>query len=137
MSGDKLIGTVIAVNVNPRSGIPKYHQERRVLVGECGLVGDYHNRPIRESFRNPGTFKKNLWHLSLLAQEVLGLLNQDTALEGMQVLLPGSLGENITVSHLGDLADVADGTIFAIGEHDAMQDYRRASSDDWEAPASG
>lgn len=109
-------GMVFAVCTSPVGGIPKFPQSE-ALVGEHGLVGDYHNRPLRPSYSKPGTKKPNEWHISLLAEEVIRYLNtkrKDT-LAGMKELLAGSLGENITTQYLWDLSSIPNGSRIKIG----------------------
>lgn len=108
-------GIVRSVNTSPKGGIPKQPQTRGVKLCEFGLEGDYHNRSTRTSNRDPSITKVNLWHLSILAEEVVDEMNVDRALREMRILMPGSLGENLTVRGLGDLADIPDNTQIVVG----------------------
>lgn len=107
-------GTVVSLNTRPTSGIPKIPRPGGVIIGEHGFVDDYHNQPLRKSYSVLGALKENLWHISILAREVYDDLNRDPELAEMRLLVPGDLGEGITVEGLGDLSDVKDGTVLLL-----------------------
>ncbi len=107
-------GKIVAVNISAHWNIPKYPVDGPVMLGSHGLVGDYHNREMRQSFSKPGTFKPNTdRHLTLFADEVMFDLNCELGTE----LRAGSLGENITTRGLGDLSQIRDGMRLRIGNH--------------------
>lgn len=109
-------GHVFALSTSADPGVPKYPHEYCALVERYGMSGDYHNRPMRPSFSQKGIWKPNDRQVSLLAHEVLVELNE--VLEGSlsDLLEPGSLGENITTTGLGDLSDIPNGSLVHIGE---------------------
>ncbi len=104
-------GTVVAVCISHVGNLPK-HAQPRVTVGTHGLEDDYHNRELRPSFSNRGTFKPNIdRHISLVAIEVI----EEMAKLLGKTLGPGALGENITTRGMGDLSQIADGTRIMVG----------------------
>ena len=103
------VGRVVGVCLRPTSGVPKYRQEA-IVIGPDGVVGYYHAGPVNRH-RKKGPPEPNHRQLTLVAQEVLDELN---ALLGT-TLHAGSLGENITVEGLGDLSDLAPGTLLRVG----------------------
>ena len=105
------VGRVIVVCTSPVEGVPKYVQPE-ATIAEFGFEGDYHCRPLRPSFSQPGTFKPNTdRHISIVAKEALDAVNAKLEL----ALQPGSLGENILTEGLGDLGDVVEGACIEIG----------------------
>ena len=103
-------GRVVAVCTSNKPGIPK-HQRKSARVAKFGFAGDFHCKEMRRSFSSGGLKPNTDRHISLLAQEVIDALNKELTVS----LLPGSLGENITTSGLGDLSDIPDGTLIHIG----------------------
>jgi len=101
------IGKIIAVCTSPNSGVPKYPHTSG-LIGQYGLIGDYHCRPMRQSFSKPGTEKPNTdRHITIVAKEVVDELNHEL---GINVPI-GGLGENILVEGLGDLSYINGGNV--------------------------
>jgi len=98
-------GTVLAVCLSPRGGIPKYPQEQ-VSVGPHGVEGDYHCGAFRVSSRT-GQRLPNLRQVSVCAQEVYDEL--ETTL-GVRIP-PGGFSENVLVQGLGDLSDLQPGDL--------------------------
>ena len=96
-------GSVVAVCVRPLGGIPKFPQDS-IKISKYGFLGDFHCRQFRESRTKPGTYKHNERQVTIVAQEVLDLVNKDLKLK--KPLKPGDLGENITVTGLGDLSKI-------------------------------
>lgn len=104
-------GSIVAACISPNEGLPKYPQQR-VIVGEYGLEGDFHNRQMRRSFSKPGTLKPNEdRHITVVAQEALEAFNGELGLD----LKAGDFGENFLTKGLGDLADVPEGAVISIG----------------------
>lgn len=103
-------GRVVAVCTSRNSGIPKL-QRKYARITHYGFAGDYHAKKMRHSFGTGGQKPNIDRHISIVAQEVIDAINEELGLS----LIPGSLGENITTSGLGDLSDIADGTIIHIG----------------------
>ena len=104
MSTETNDGRIVAVCISPQHGFPTYPQER-VVVGPLGIEGDAHSGPMRESFTKPGTFKENDRSISIVADEVRQEMNDTLGLN----MLPGDFNEQVLVSGLGDLGDVAIG----------------------------
>ena len=111
MEAKSRTGIIVAVCVNPNKGTRK-SSCFAASVGQFGLLGDYHNRRERRSFSQPGTWKPNTdRHISILAAEAYDALNAELG----TALMPGDFGENILVRGVGDLSDVADGSLISIG----------------------
>ena len=106
----QLSGTIVAVCTSSQGNVPKYPQSE-VEVGPYGFVGDVHAGETRMS-RKTGQPKANDRQVSLVAEEVLADLNRELG----TALKPGDFGENITVRGIGDLSDVPDGAVLAIGD---------------------
>lgn len=106
-------GYVVVVCTSPVDGVPKYPQDQ-VIVGVHGFEGDYHNRAMRRSFSEPGTFKPNSdRHVSILSKEAV-----DSVCSELGITLEiGSLGENILTEGLGDLSWVRPDSSIVIGPH--------------------
>ncbi|RJQ36136.1 MOSC domain-containing protein [Candidatus Parcubacteria bacterium] len=103
------IGKVIAVCLSKQGNVPKYPQAR--VIVDQGFTGDFHAGATRIS-RTTGQPKLNDRQLSLVADEVLDALEEE-----LGIFLPaGSFGENITTLGLGNLADIPNGAIIAIGD---------------------
>jgi MOSC domain-containing protein YiiM len=85
------------VAASATKGVFKTRFPSGTLVAELGLAGDFHARGGKRQ-------------VSLLRQEVIDDL---AALQGTEIL-PGDLGENLTVSGL-DLDRLPAGTILAVG----------------------
>lgn len=94
------IGKIVAVCVSQKSGVPKVPR-KSVFVDEKGFVGDLHNGKKRQ--------------ISIVAQEVLDILNKDLAKYDIY-LKPGDFRENLTVSGLGDLSQIEKENILQIGD---------------------
>lgn len=107
-----MTGVVVAVCTSPKGDIPKFPQPY-VTVEQRGFKGDFHNREMRPSFSQRGTFKPNTdRHISLVAVEVLEGLGKHIG----KTLKPGALSENITTRGLGDLSQIPDGARLLIGD---------------------
>ena len=105
-------GKIVAVCTSFRTGIPKYPLYE-VRVAQYGFVSDYHCKPMRQSFSNPGTEKPNTdRHITILAQEATDAVCAELM---MDKLPPGALGENILTQGLGDLSYVDSGARILIG----------------------
>lgn len=103
-------GTVVAVCLSEKGGVPKYPQSE-VIIAEFGIAGDFHCNPMRRSFSKPGTMKPNTdRHITIVASEAIEYANKELGLS----LAPGSLGENITVRGMGDLSDISGGALVSI-----------------------
>ncbi|GBD12229.1 Putative metal-sulfur cluster biosynthesis proteins YuaD [bacterium HR24] len=98
-------GTVIAVCLSTRGGVPKYPQEQ-VTVGPYGVEGDYHYGAFRTS-RRTGQTVPNLRQVSVCAREVYDELEAQL---GVRVP-PGGFSENVLVEGLGDLSDLEPGDL--------------------------
>ncbi len=115
-------GRIIAVCTSPFAGVPKYIRDIAVMA-EFGFREDFHCKPMRRSFSNPGTEKPNTdRHITVVAQEALDEVNEKLGLK----LKAGDLGENILVKGLGNLSNVLDGMEIEIqigtyDEHNAME----------------
>ncbi len=103
-------GTVVAVCLRPESGVPKYPQPE-IAIGTHGVEGDFHSGPINKH-KKSGDPEPNTRHLTIVAQEALEAVNDQLQVE----LGPGSIGENVQVSGLGDLSNLKDGDILELGE---------------------
>ena len=103
-------GEVVAVCLKEGKGIPKQVQAM-VTVGQYGVEGDYHAGEFSKRQGLEG--QPNHRQVSILAQEVIDVLNRELSIE-----IPfGGLGENIVVKGLGDLSDIKKGDhlIFSTG----------------------
>ena len=106
-----ITGKIFAVCISAESGIPK-HPKEEVEIAEFGFLGDYHCRPMRESFSKPGTMKPNNdRHITIVGKEAVDAINLKLGLN----LGVGALGENILTQGLGDLSEVAPDTFIFIG----------------------
>lgn len=105
MKARKETGEVVAVCMSPNHGFPT-HPQSKVYVGEWGIPGDAHAGPLRESFRNPGTFKINDRPILVMPQEIVDEMNQRFGL----AMKPGDFNEQVVVKGLGDLGDVLPGS---------------------------
>lgn len=95
-------GTVVAVSLSDKGGVPKYTQEM-IIVGRFGVDGDYHATELRTN--KNGETAPNHRHVTVVAAEAL-----DSVAEALGVIIPpGGLGENILVRGLGDLGQVQPG----------------------------
>lgn len=103
-------GRVVAVCVGEEGELWK-HSVSEVVVGQHGLLGDRHATPTRRSFKDPSVIKPNDRQVTLVAAEVLEHLAGELGIE----LVHGSFGENLTVSGMGDLSQIPDGTLLRIG----------------------
>ena len=106
MSPDVREGKVLAICSSQVHGYPTYPQEK-VKVEMDGIVGDAHSGPLRESFRNHGTFKRNDRPISIVAQETVDEMNKMFGLH----IKPGGFNEQLLVEGLGDLSDVRIGEL--------------------------
>ena len=102
-------GTVVAVCLRSESGVPKYPQPE-IAVGSHGVEGDFHSGPINKH-KKTGDPEPNKRHVTIVAQEALEAVNDQLQVE----LGPGSIGENIQVSGLGDLSGLKDGDLLELG----------------------
>ena len=103
-------GTIVSVNVNPNTGVPKYPQ-KEVFIGKYGISGDYHSGEINKHKKN-GPIEINSRPISIVSLEILSEVSD---LLGIN-LKPGDLAENITTNELGDLSDLAEGDTIQIGK---------------------
>ena len=94
-------GRIFQINVSPSGGVPK-QPVREAVVGERGIVG---NRVA-----NPKIHGGPLAALCLYSLEVIQALQA----EGHPIF-PGSVGENITLSHL-DWSRVTPGVRLQLGD---------------------
>jgi cyclic pyranopterin phosphate synthase len=94
---DSKIGSVVAISISKRKGIPKSNVESIRLVENFGLEGDIHGGD---------------WHrqVSLLAIERI----EEMRAKGLPSLRPGAFAENITTQHL-ELPSLQIGTRIHIG----------------------
>lgn len=116
----KAQGTVVAVSISSKGGVPKYPQ-KSLTIGDLGVEGDYHSGPInrhrrdhRCRLRNQGLHQKtepNSRQVTLMAQEVLEEVNTQLGI----MLKAGDLGENILVSGLDDLRQLRKGDRLMLG----------------------
>ena len=104
-------GTVVAVCLRPESGVPKYPQPE-IAIGTHGVEGDFHSSPINKH-KKSGDPEPNTRHLTIVAQEALEAVSDHLQVE----LGPGSIGENIQVSGLGDLSNLKAGDLLELGEN--------------------
>ena len=104
-------GTVVAVCLRPESGVPKYPQPE-IAIGTHGVEGDFHSGPINKH-KKTGDPEPNTRHVTIVAQEALEAVNDHLQVE----LGPGSIGENIQVSGLGDLSNLKSGDLLELGEN--------------------
>jgi MOSC domain-containing protein YiiM len=95
--------------MSPNGGVPK-HPQASIFIGEHGVDGDYHSGPINRH-KKTGPPETNARQLTLVALEVLEELNKRLSI----ALQPGNLGENITTSGLGDLAQLQKGDRLQFG----------------------
>jgi MOSC domain-containing protein YiiM len=95
-------GTVIAVCLSPRKGIPKLPQSRASLLADFGFEGD----------RHAGSRSRQV---SLLSDELL----EELTTEGMAVG-PGVLGENLTVRGLA-LTELSPGDWLQVGAEAVLE----------------
>jgi hypothetical protein len=105
-------GKVWAVCTSPNPGLPKYPQSTGAIVGQFGLIGDYHNREMRPDFKYERVFYPNDRQITIVAWEVMEWLNKELQLN----LKPGDLGENITSYFAGDLSYLNPGDEIRIGD---------------------
>lgn len=102
-------GSVVAVCIGGEGELWKYPVPE-VVVEQFGLRGDRHAGPTRRSFRDPSVIKPNDCQVTLAAEVLVQLVGE------LGIELPhGSLGENLTVSGLGDLYRILDGALLRIG----------------------
>jgi hypothetical protein len=105
MSVEAREGKVVAVCTSEKHGYPTYPQDI-VSIGLLGIPDDAHSGELRESFREPGTFKPNDRPICIVAKEVQ---------EEMQMLgydmHHGDFNEQMVVEGLGDLGDIPVGTL--------------------------
>lgn len=108
-------GTVVATCRSMEPGLCKTSIDSGVVVDQYGIEFDRHNRPERLSHRT-GQMKPNIdRQVSIFAHEVYDELNENTVLmREMKQLMPGRLGENLTVRGLGDLTGIEKGTRLVI-----------------------
>lgn len=102
-------GVVIAICTSKKHGYPTYPQNGVVTIGLPGIPGDAHFGELRESFRNPGTFKPNDRPISIVSEEVRQWINANLDLN----MKHGDFNEQIVVQGLGDLGDIPIGTRIA------------------------
>ncbi|MCA9364789.1 MAG: MOSC domain-containing protein [Candidatus Moranbacteria bacterium] len=95
---------------DPRNNGLRKNVVQRVVLEQYGISGDRHCGMTRKSQRDPETQKFNDRQITIMSQEAIDEVNRKLGLD----LMPGDLGENITVRGLGDLSDVADGKIVVI-----------------------
>ena len=108
-------GTVVAVCLRPESGVPKYPQPE-IEVGTHGVEGDFHSGQINKH-KKTGSPEPNTRHVTIVAQEALEAVNAHLQVE----LGPGSIGENIQVSGLGDLSNLKAGDLLELGANAVVQ----------------
>ena len=89
--------------------MPKYPQPE-IEVGTHGVEGDFHSGQINKH-KKTGSPEPNTRHVTIVAQEALEAVNAHLQVE----LGPGSIGENIQVSGLGDLSNLKAGDLLELG----------------------
>ena len=95
-------GTVVAVSLSDKGGVPKYAREM-INIGRFGVDGDYHATEFRTNMQ--GETAPNHRHVTVVAAEAL-----DAVAEALGVIIPpGGVGENILVRGLGDLGQLQPG----------------------------
>ena len=102
-------GTVVAVCLRAESGVPKYPQPE-IAIGSHGVEGDFHSGPINKH-KKTGDPEPNKRHVTIVAREALEAVSDQLRVD----LGPGSIGENIQVSGLGDLSGLKDGDLLELG----------------------
>jgi len=117
MEGIHMTGIIVAVCTSSQGGVPKYPQDQ-VTLTSFGFAGDYHCKPMRESFSKPGTQKANTdRHITIVGKEAIDAVNAKLGI----TLGIGALGENILTEGLHDLSNVVPHTTIRIGESEAFQ----------------
>ncbi|PZC51311.1 MAG: MOSC domain-containing protein YiiM [Chloroflexi bacterium] len=102
-------GTIVAVCSSPTSGVPKYPAPE-VSVGIHGIDGDFHASPINKH-KKSGEEEPNTRHLTIIARESVQTVASELGIQ----LPPGSIGENVLVEGMGDLAQINVGDILRLG----------------------
>ena len=102
-------GTVVAVCSRPTGGVPKYPASE-VSVGTHGIAGDFHASPINKH-KKSGEEEPNTRHLTIVASESVAAVASELGIQ----LPPGSLGENVLVEGMGDLAQIKAGDVLRLG----------------------
>ena len=101
-----IVGSVEAVCMSPDHGFPTHPQDM-VTIGINGIEGDAHSGIMREIFRSPGVLKPNDRPISIVADEVRRKVNERLGIK----MRAGDFNEQVLVSGLGDLGDVAIGDL--------------------------
>ncbi|MBI3421278.1 MAG: sulfurase [Candidatus Sungbacteria bacterium] len=110
---DTRTGTVVALCISPKGGVPKYPQEE--VIVSWGFPGDFHSGPTRIS-RRTRQLVFNDRQLSIVAQELYDQLGVELGV----TLKAGDFAENITTKGLGDLSDLAEGDLLIIDGVDGV-----------------
>jgi len=111
-----MTGRIIAVCLSQSGGIPKKPRVSCVIAAR-GFEGDYHNRPLRWSYRRRIWVPNTDRHLLIVAQETKwDIARQVQVIAGgkSNFLAQGSLSENILVEGLGDLSKMVGGQMLAL-----------------------
>lgn len=108
---DGTTGTIVSINTRAmrqdgRPHPPGKFQAGNGRLGRYGLMGDYHNKAERWSYRRQIPVPNVDRHISVVSLEVINAANGELGLS----LNPGDLGENLTVRGMGDLSNVTDGS---------------------------
>jgi MOSC domain-containing protein YiiM len=104
-------GEIVAVCLGKPGDLWKFPVPE-VELGPFGIVGDRHYGPTRRSYKDPTKEKPNDREISIVAQELYDVLNQEFGL----TLSAGNFGENLLVRGLGNLSQVLDKTYLWIGK---------------------
>lgn len=99
-------GRVVAVCMSREHGFPTYPQDV-VSIGILGIEGDAHSGELRESFREPGTLKRNDRPISIVDERMRLWVNQELGLN----IQHGDFNEQVVVEGLGDMGDFEVGTV--------------------------
>lgn len=108
-------GIVVAVCLRPDTGVPK-HSQPYIQVGPQGVEGDFHAGTVNRH-KKSGPPEPNHRQLTVVAKEAL-----DSANERLGTALgPGSIGENLLVEGLGDLAGLRKDDVIVVGTEVALR----------------
>lgn len=108
-------GSVVSVALRPDTGVPK-HLQTEITIGEEGVQGDFHAGPVNKH-KKKGPPEPNHRMLTVVAKEALDSANRRLGIE----LGPGSIGENILVEGLGDLAALKEGDRLRAGDSTVLK----------------